>query len=985
MKKMFVKILSMLLVLIMVVSIFPMSAFNASAATSGTCGDNVTWSYNTSTGTLTISGTGEMKNYKSDDRPWEVYEDSIRKVVIQNGVTSIGSYAFYHCESIYNVSVGDSVTVIGDSSFWGCMSLESINIPNTVKTIERYGFQNCRSLKSIVIPGSVERIGFVSFAYCKKLESVTLCSGLKEISLMAFSGCESLKTIFLPDTLTKLDSMAFEGCESLTGITVDRNNPYFSNDKYGVLYNKDKTKILRYPEGNTRTSYEIIDSVTIVGDYSFASSGYIEEVIVPEGVTVLESNAFNGCINLSNIEIPESVTTIEQEVFANCKSIKTIELSKNIVSICYSSFTHCSSLRNITVDEENQYYSNDEYGVLFNKDKTTLIKYPAKSSGTSYTIPDSVTLIDYVAFEYCNNLISVTIPDSVKTIENCAFAWSENIEFLIIGTGVEEIGYAAFDDCNSITDIYYCGTSSQWDGVYVDYLNDCLLNARIHYKYCRHNYDAVVTPSTCTEQGYTTYICKCGDTYIADYVDSTGHSHTAEITTPATHTSTGVMTYTCSCGDTYTETIAKIAKHNHNAVVTAPTCEDKGYTTYTCECGDTYVADYVDATGHSHTAEVTTPATHTATGVMTYTCSCGDTYTEIIGKIVEHSHNAVVTAPTCTEQGYTTFTCECGDSYVDNYVSSKWHIFTNYEYNNDATEYLDGTKTAYCDYGCGTTHTIKEIGTAKNPTIIDIYPGQTKKCILESGTAIIFRINSMEDVEEGYWFSLKYPKELTPPFDPNNYFDNLPIKWNDYYNEIKYGTLDGGMGDCLEGEEYFSPHISKAGQIYYIEVISQHDESIEISLSMSGCCKPEYPTEAHTLGDWVVIKPATSTQSGKKIRSCTECGTVLNTQTIPAFGKVNSVSVSDVSLDYKGSTTITPNTTVDSGVKYTVTYSSSNPSVASVDANGKVTTSKTGSATITVTVTDEFGNTVSDTCTVKVNYNWWQWIIVIVLFGWIWY
>ena len=148
----------------------------------------------------------------------------------------------------------------------------------------------------------------------------------------------------------------------------------------------------------------------------------------------------------------------------------------------------------------------------------------------------------------------------------------------------------------------------------------------------------------------------------------------------------------------------------------------------------------------------------------------------------------------------------------------------------------------------------------------------------------------------------------------------------------------------------------------------------------------DYVSEkGHDEGIWSVTKPSTPTESGVMHLFCGECGFVLETKVIPALGKVNSVSVSDIALDYKASATITPTISADAGVKYTVTYSSSNPSVASVDANGKVVAGKTGSATITVTVKDEFGNTVSDTCEVKVNYNWWQWIIVVVLFGWIWY
>ena len=219
-----------------------------------------------------------------------------------------------------------------------------------------------------------------------------------------------------------------------------------------------------------------------------------------------------------------------------------------------------------------------------------------------------------------------------------------------------------------------------------------------------HKYDAAVTEPTCTDKGYTTYTCACGDSYVADEVAATGHDYDAVVTVP-TCTEQGYTTYTCACGDTYTEEIAakghalvaveakaptcteagyeayeyctacdyttfeEVAAtgHDYDAVVTAPTCTEAGYTTYTCACGDTYVADEVAATGHSYTAAETTAPTCTVAGVMTYTCVCGDTYTEEIaatGHKNTTEHDRV--DPTYDEVGYTAGTyCEDCSTWIE--------------------------------------------------------------------------------------------------------------------------------------------------------------------------------------------------------------------------------------------------------------------------------------------------------------------------------
>ena len=225
-----------------------------------------------------------------------------------------------------------------------------------------------------------------------------------------------------------------------------------------------------------------------------------------------------------------------------------------------------------------------------------------------------------------------------------------------------------------------------------------------------HSYTAVVTPPTCTEKGYTTHTCSCGDSYVDTYVDALGHAwDNGKVTKEPTETETGVKTFTCTrCGETKTETIPKLThEHSYKAVVTAPTCTAKGYTTHTCSCGDSYVDTYTNALGHAwDNGKVTKEPTETETGVKTFTCTrCGETRTETMPVIPHvHSYKAVVTAPTCTAKGYTTHTCACGDSYVDTYVDALGHAWDSGKVTKQPTATETGVRTYTCTR-CNATKT----------------------------------------------------------------------------------------------------------------------------------------------------------------------------------------------------------------------------------------------------------------------------------------
>ena len=279
-----------------------------------------------------------------------------------------------------------------------------------------------RSAEKIVIPREIEGKPVTSireraFEYCQNLTSVTLPKTVTSIGYAAFYECIKLETINIPDSVTSIGGWAFYNCKSLTDINIP----------YGVTSIEDFTFNFCY---NLKT-ITVPDSVTSIGVNAFEGCSSLTDINIPDGVNYIDFHTFACCFSLTDIKIPDSVGDINEAAFNCCTSLTDIRIPSSVSFVGKSAFMGCTSLTNIEVDEKNEYYSSLN-GVLYDKDKTALICWPAGLNSTAVTIPDSVTTIEYGAFEACGSLTDITIPGSVTNIGQVAFGGCKNLASVTI-------------------------------------------------------------------------------------------------------------------------------------------------------------------------------------------------------------------------------------------------------------------------------------------------------------------------------------------------------------------------------------------------------------------------------------------------------------------------------------------------------------------------------------------------------------------------
>lgn len=460
-------------------------------------------------------------NYTSDyDIPWA---DLI------SSETSDGAY-------VTSIVVENGITTIGNKAFGGATGVTSVTIGNSVERIGDYAFDGCVALTSLSLPSGVTQIGKASFRWCSALTQVTLPSSLVTIDESAFAD-SGLTSVTIPASTQNIAINSFFGCKSLSAIAVEEGNAAYTSVD-GVLFSKDMTTLIHYPIGEKRKAFEI-----------------------PEGVKTISSYAFEYCQNLESVIVPASVTDIGSCVFAYADSLKEVRFKGNAPAFGYAVFYDCTftayyPLGNATWTDtvksrldgtitwdydmpegmaggtygENVTWVFDENTGTLTLSGTGAVQGSSSGSSmpwysywediTSVVVCDGITEIPSYVFEYLENVERITLPSTLTSLALNTFNDCGSLNYLILPNsltaikGTSNTGHPAFIRCESLTDVYFMGTTEQWLAIpEAEYVTSANSVMTMHFLQLHED------PATCVKTGVQSYYQFDDTSVYGDYYD----------------------------------------------------------------------------------------------------------------------------------------------------------------------------------------------------------------------------------------------------------------------------------------------------------------------------------------------------------------------------------------------------------------------------------------------------------------------------------
>lgn len=325
----------------------------------------------------------------------------ITGVKISSSIKSIGAHAFALCGNLSDVAFSGGDIKLESFAF-SFTNLTSIELPEGITEIEPYVFSNCKNLAEVKLPKSLTEICYSAFANCESLASVNIPCGVKKMGKNAFQRT-ALKNAVIPASVTELAPNAFSFCEDMSNITVDEENPVYKSED-GVLYSKDGSILVLYPQGKAGESFSVPEDVTQIGEFAFYCAENLNSIVLCDGINVICSEAFTSC-GLRDVYIPDSVETVCGRAFGNCAYLEKVVIGIGVTEIGKGTFESCFRLKEVIIG-------------------------------------DSVKCIGERAFVHCRDLISVSLPKSI-----------------------ESIGINAFGDCPSMKSVFFSGNFEEWENM----------------------------------------------------------------------------------------------------------------------------------------------------------------------------------------------------------------------------------------------------------------------------------------------------------------------------------------------------------------------------------------------------------------------------------------------------------------------------------------------------------------------------------------